>query len=186
MSEATEITPERLAAVEEEVARLRADKQRRDEELQHLGSPPPLPQSRGSGWKREFASLQERARQVRCDAHEEAGQLYEKQLERTRPAREKLEAQLAELATREREENERHARQAAAISEKRTGLRAKLDELQVPRVTAEELLATPERQALLHAVNDQAVGVLLPAHVDRGELERSVAARDRARVGVDG
>lgn len=163
----TEITAEQADALLERIARLEAEaigekasKAAHDASLAELAKPS-APKPAG-GWMREQGRAQEEARQIRREAHEEATRMLDEQLERARPKIANLEQQLAALATKDGEERARHARAIEAIEDQRRELTRKLGDLQRPKVTVEQILARPDRQAALTEISDRVVQVLMP------------------------
>lgn len=149
---------DRLAALEAELGLVRDQKQREAELFAHPQAPPKL-----VGWKAESIQMEEEARQLRAEAHAEATRINDEQLTRTAPQRAKLEAEIAAMNTKERTETDRHTHAIATINEERVALRRKLNQLEAPKVTVEQLLAKPEPQRKFAELAARAATRWLPA-----------------------
>lgn len=129
MTDTDTITPDRLAAVEAELERLRTAQERQDagERAKTAYLPaPPKPS--------EFASAQiarqERARQARQAALQAQSDEYERRLERNAPHREQLRAELADLDSRLGKERARFEAAAAKIAAERQAVTLRLATLE--------------------------------------------------------
>ena len=158
MTNTDTITPDRLAAVEFELARLRQAQDRTEADRKTLGLPP-APELKG--WKRELADLEERARAIRSEAQRAAGEAHDEQLARTAPERAKLEKTLGEVAAALAEEDARHGKVVEKLGQDRVAAHQKLSALEAPETTYEQLIA--ERESELFELQVRKHNVALPA-----------------------
>lgn len=124
--------PDRLAAIEAELARLRSARERDDDEKRQVAENlhrVPVPQH---GFAAEQLARQEKARQERARVHAEWSAAYEKQMERARPKIERLEAELAQVGERRRELERRHAAALAKLDVESQKIAREIGELSKP------------------------------------------------------
>jgi hypothetical protein len=161
---ATPVSPDELAVLKEQIARLEEGAKRRDAgrqaeaELAKAVPPPPKPSEFG----KVAEKYSEARRQIRIEAAAEAERAYTEQMERTKGQREKLEQRIRELDEKGRLETERHDEAMASIAANRSPLTEKLNKLSAPTVTYEELLNTRERRKALERLAEEEIGETLP------------------------
>jgi hypothetical protein len=125
---------ERIEALEAQLARLitAEDGRKQQAEAEEVHTIPRAPQP--TRYASEQAARQDRARQLRAEAHAEWSAAYEVQLERATPDVIKLEATLGGLDERRRELEAAHAAAIAQIVAEQRDVRSKLAKLQSPPV----------------------------------------------------
>jgi hypothetical protein len=125
---------ERIEALEAQLARLISAEDGRTRETQaiEVHTIPRAPQP--THYASEQAARQDRARQLRAEAHAEWSATYEVQIERATPDVIKLEANLTGLDERRRELEATHAAAIAQIAAEQRDVRSKLAKLQSPPV----------------------------------------------------
>lgn len=133
-----EITPERLAAVEAELARLRAVEDEKNREAEARSEPPPptvdrsMATSHARSLNQEQQDRQDAAREERNRLRAEWERKYEQQLSRVAPEVKRLEAKISSLTEKERDERARHALAVQKLREQAEKARRRADELQSP------------------------------------------------------
>ncbi len=143
MTETEHITPDRLAAIEAELERLRAQHERAEEVKLLQSRPSEVPEPK-EGFAAEGLKRQRALREARERVRAEWAAAYEEQLERVQPEVEQLQAKRAALTARADEETRRAAAKVAKVRAEADRARREIDKLMTPPPMPAEPALPPE------------------------------------------